>query len=65
LGVAKTFQLKIGQFLAELVFESIWRFSWQFGLASIGLVGVLSILTSLSATWQVLRQKPLNLLQAV
>jgi predicted lysophospholipase L1 biosynthesis ABC-type transport system permease subunit len=65
LGVSKTFQLKIGQFLAEVVSENIWGFSWQFGLASIGLVGALSILTSLSATWQVLRQKPLNLLQAV
>ena len=39
MGVAKIFQLKIGQFLAEVVSESIWSFSWQFGLASIGLAG--------------------------
>jgi predicted lysophospholipase L1 biosynthesis ABC-type transport system permease subunit len=51
--------------IAELVFESIWSFSWQFGLVSIVLVGGLSMLASLSATWKVLRQKPLNLLQAV
>jgi putative ABC transport system permease protein len=51
--------------IAELVFESIWSFSWRFGLISIGLIGLLSILTTLSATWQVLQQKPLGLLQAV
>jgi hypothetical protein len=48
-----------------LIFASIWSLYWQFCLLSIGLVGALSILTSLSANWQVLRQKPLNLLQAV
>ncbi|MDX1778274.1 MAG: FtsX-like permease family protein, partial [Thermodesulfobacteriota bacterium] len=62
-GVILSFAMSYS--IAELVFESIWSFSWQFGLVSIGLVGGLSILASLSATWQVLRQKPLNLLQAV
>jgi putative ABC transport system permease protein len=62
-GVILSFAMSYS--IAELVFESIWSFSWQFGLVSIGLVGGLSILASLSATWRVLRQKPLNLLQAV
>jgi len=62
-GVLLSFVLSYS--IAELVFESIWSFSWQFGLISIGLIGVLSILTTLSATWQVLQQKPLDLLQAV
>ncbi len=62
-GVILSFVLSYS--IAELVFESIWSFSWRFGLISIGLIGVLSILTTLSATWQVLRQKPLGLLQAV
>jgi putative ABC transport system permease protein len=62
-GVILSFAMSYS--IAELVFESIWSFSWQFGLVSIVLVGGLSMLASLSATWQVLRQKPLNLLQAV
>lgn len=51
--------------IGKVVFESVWHFSWQFGLASIGIIGVISMLTTLAATQQVLRKNPLDLLQAV
>ena len=50
--------------ISYLVFERLWSFSWQMTLFSIVGISLLSIGTALLATHQLLKQKPLKLLQA-
>lgn len=50
--------------ISYIIFESIWSFSWTMTLLSIVGISLLSILTALLATHQLLKQKPLGLLQA-
>ena len=50
--------------ISYIIFERLWSFSWQMTLFSIVGISLLCIGTALLATHQLLKQKPLKLLQA-
>jgi predicted lysophospholipase L1 biosynthesis ABC-type transport system permease subunit len=50
--------------ITEFLFDGSWIFIWKTPLASVVGIGALASITALAATWRVLKQKPLGLLQS-